>query len=64
MTDMTRKQVIDWCKKVGADFKEVKYRAPDGWMWARDGDGLILTAIFTNTEDADIYLSDVVKYNN
>lgn len=56
--DATREQVIAWCKAHNVDFKEAALPAPDGWGWAQDGDGLILTAVFTNTEDADVTRAD------
>lgn len=53
--DATREEVIDWCKEQKADFVNPVYPPPSGWMWAENsGNGLVLTAIFTNTEDADI----------
>lgn len=57
--DATREQAIEWCRSVGADFKVANHQPPEGWMWAQDGDALVLTALFTNTEDADITLFDV-----
>lgn len=57
--DATREQAIEWCRGVGADFKVAINQPPEGWMWAQDGDDLVLTALFTNTEDADITLSDM-----
>lgn len=57
--DATREQAVEWCRSTGADFKVAVGQPPTGWMWAQEGDGLVLTAPFTNTEDADITLSDV-----
>lgn len=57
--DATRDQVIAWCKSNGADFKNATHPAPNGWMWAMEGDGLILTAVFTNTCDRDVTVADI-----
>ena len=57
--DATREQAIEWCREHNIDFKSASMPAPEGWMWARDGEDLVLTAIFTNTDDADITASDM-----
>ncbi|QDB74114.1 hypothetical protein [Aeromonas phage 4L372D] len=57
--DFNREEVILWCKEFGIDFVTVKQPAPEGWMWARSGEDLILTAIFTNTDDADVTKEDI-----
>lgn len=59
MTDATRQEAIDWCKENWADFKTPVFPPPNGWAWAESAESLILTAIFTNTVDADITSADV-----
>lgn len=59
MTDASRNEAMQWCIDNMADFKTPVFPPPEGWMWAESGDALILTAIFTNTEDADITSADV-----
>lgn len=57
--DATRDEAIHWCRQKGANFRDPIYPPPDGWMWAdAAGGALVLTAIFTNTEDADITSAD------
>jgi hypothetical protein len=58
MRDATRQEAIEWCHDNMADFKTPVFPTPEGWMWAESGDGLVLIAIFTNTEDADITSAD------
>ncbi len=64
MTDLSREQVIDWCVDNNCDFLDPVFPPPNGWAWA-DYDlskkSLILTAIFTNTEDKDITSVDIIK---
>ena len=62
--DMTREQVIAWCGENRVSFKTADKRpcAPEGWLFAYIGDAgdeVLLTAIFTNTEDADVTHADV-----
>jgi len=57
--DLTRLQAIDWCRKHMADFHTPVYPPPNGWMWAESGEALILTTIFTITDQADITAVDV-----
>ena len=62
--DMTREQVIAWCKENVISFIASVKRpcAPEGWMFAYTddaGEEVLLTAVFTNTEDADVTYSDV-----
>lgn len=59
--DATRIEAIAWCIENNCDFVEGVFPPPDGWLWALSGNGLILTAIFTNTEDADITAADCGK---
>lgn len=62
--DMTREQVISWCIENRISFKPGDNipSAPEGWLFAYTSEArseVLLTAIFTNTEDADITRSDV-----
>ena len=62
MRDATRKEVAQWCIKNDVDFTAPLFPPPDGWLWAETCDPdseHILTAIFTNVEDADICSMDV-----
>ena len=59
----SRNDVLNWCVNYGADFKNEIYPPPTGWMWVKEGDELILTAVFTMTEDAaDISFQDVSDF--
>ena len=51
--DATREQAIDWCKAKMCDFKTPVYPPPEGWMWADSGDRLVLSPIFTTTDQGD-----------
>ena len=62
--DMTREHVIAWCEenRISFNASDKRLRAPDGWMFAYTGDTgdeVLLTAIFTNTDDADVTRRDV-----
>lgn len=58
MSDATRSEAIEWCREHGCDFIHAQFPPPSGWLWAGDRQ-LTLTAIFTNTNDADITHRDV-----
>lgn len=70
--DMTREEAIVWAIANNCDFKSPVLPPPQGWMWSGPGTlkhpspnnirtaaDLVLTPIFTNTEDADITISDI-----
>lgn len=62
MKDATRAEVIQWCKEKNCDFINPVFPPPSGWAWAGDGDGglLVLTSIFTDSENTeDITKSEV-----
>lgn len=62
MKDATRNEAIAWCKENKADFINSVFPPPNGWAWGeqmQDDVRLTLTAIFTNTVDADINYYDV-----
>jgi len=52
--DATRQEAIQWCRDNMCDFIDPVFPPPNGWSWGESGNALILTAIFTNTEDAGI----------
>jgi hypothetical protein len=67
--DMTREQVIAWCRgcRISFNARDSRPSAPDGWSFAYTGgagDEVLLTAVFTNTEDADITEADVWRAND
>ena len=60
--DASREQVIQWCIDNKVDFAKPIFPPPDGWGWY-DNEGAevkTLSAVFTNTEDADIEWYDVL----
>ena len=56
--DATRNEAIRWCREKGVDFRNPIYPPPEGWAWADAVGALVLTAIFTDTEDSDITSAD------
>lgn len=54
MTDFTREQAIEWCREMQCDFDTAVFPPPRGWMWGEtDTSGLVLTPIFTMTDQGD-----------
>lgn len=51
--DATREQVIQWCIAKGCNFVDPVFPAPRGWMWANGPSSLVLTPIFTMTDQGD-----------
>ena len=61
--DATREEVMDWCIKNKIDFTKPLFPPPNGWLWGdTEVPAKVLTAIFTNTEDADIESVDIIFY--
>ena len=60
--DATRVEVLQWCVDGEINFAKPTFPPPQGWMWATSREapgGHLLTAIFTNIADADVYATDV-----
>lgn len=53
MSDYTREEAIQWCRENMADFYTPVYPPPSGWMWAESGESLVLSPIFTMTDQGD-----------
>jgi hypothetical protein len=63
--DLTREEAIAWAIANNCNFQAPVFPPPQGWMWADRAVGgvysIILTPVFTNTEDAEITISDLIK---
>lgn len=57
MKDATRKEAISWVMENMCDFRTPVFPPPDGWMWAESGAALVLTPIFTMTDQGDAITS-------
>lgn len=53
MSDLTRGEAINWCREKMADFRDPVFPPPSGWAWAQSGAQLVLTPIFTITDQGD-----------
>lgn len=53
MKDLTRKQALQWCHDQQCNFIDPVFPPPGGWMWADGDDGLILTPVFTITDQGE-----------
>ena len=59
--DATREQVLDWCIDNKIDFSKPIFPPPEGWMWGEaDVPAMLLTTVFTFSEDEDIESIDVL----
>lgn len=53
MADATRDEALNWCRQQACDFRTPVFPPPQGWMWADSGEALVLTPIFTMTDQGD-----------
>lgn len=51
--DATRQEAIQWCIDNMADFRVPVFPPPEGWLWAESGNQLVLSPIFTMTDQGD-----------
>ena len=59
MADLTRDEAIKWCVDNKADFVSGIFPPPNGWMWCEESSRLILSTVFTVTDQPDINILDV-----
>lgn len=65
MADATRAEAIKWCLDHMCDFRTPVFPPPDGWSWAESGERLVLSPIFTMTDQggelagAEIGIADI-----
>lgn len=64
MKDASREEAILWCIENNCDFYTPVFPPPNGWAWAENsGNGIVLSAIFTNTVDyVDITFDEVLNF--
>lgn len=57
MSDLSRAEAIEWCKRNFCDFKEPVFPPPEGWAWAESASALVLVPIFTNSGQSEAITS-------
>lgn len=62
MTDATRQEAIQWAIDNKCDFQTSVWPSPNGWLWAQFNGGLVLSPIFTMTDQGeDLGLQEVLE---
>lgn len=67
MSDLTRSEAIQWCRKNFCDLSDRRtlvFPPPSGWMWAESNSGFVLEPIFTITDQGSAITSVDVMMSN
>ena len=64
MSDATREQAIQWCRDNRCNFTDPVFPPPSGWMWAENGNHLVLAPIFTMTDQGGEIRAEDVAAND